>query len=261
MKTGADPSRKIIRKQKKKFSPVDIILLCAAIIFVAGAVVIFSWRPVENYLREQKMSMLVEGIEKGNSTIIVGRNELAIPGEGYETIVQTVTATTATTDPTVQTAAETAMETIVLPEDVVLTALGTIKIEEIDLFLPLLEGATLVSLRYGAGLLDGTASPGEEGNAVVLGHRMKAYGSLFNRLGELSIDDTIIITMLDGAQYTYIIDKIIMKLDPAEIWDYVGIDSGSGKQLTLVTCTPTGVGSHRLIIIAHLQEEYGRMSS
>ena len=96
--------------------------------------------------------------------------------------------------------------------------------------------------------------PGQEGNFVVLGHRMKTYGLLFNRLGEVVLDDEIVITMLDGTVYTYVVDNIIPALDPAELSDYIGIDSGTGKQITLVTCTPTGVGSHRIIIIGHLRE-------
>jgi len=45
---------------------------------------------------------------------------------------------------------------------------------------------------------------------------------------------------------------VIPKLDPSELGNYVKIDSGTGKQITLVTCTPTGVGSHRIIVIGHM---------
>jgi LPXTG-site transpeptidase (sortase) family protein len=236
-------SKKKVLGIMRTYTTTDKILLWAAILlFIAGAVIL-AWSPIQNYLREQKTSVLLEGIEEGNPTLIVDRDALPIPGEGYETFEAP------TADPV-----QTAEETVTLPENVVLTALGTIRIDEIDLFLPLLDSATVVPLRYGAGMLKGTALPGEEGNCVVLGHRMKAYGSLFNRLDEISIGDTIIIKTIDKTEYKYVVDVIIMKLDPSDLEDYIDISSGTGTQLTLITCTPTGVGSHRIIIIAHLQE-------
>ena len=64
--------------------------------------------------------------------------------------------------------------------------------------------------------------------------------------------DQIEVTTVDGSVYTYTVDQIIPQLVPADLSNYVKIDSGSGTQLTLVTCTPTGVGSHRLVVIAHI---------
>jgi sortase A len=180
----------------------------------------------------------------------VDANALVVSGEEYETFETFLTVTenaelysdiTPTTVP------------LELPDDVVLTALGRISIEKIDLNIPLLDDAGVVPLRYGAGMLEKTALPGEEGNFVVLRHRMKAYGSLFNRLDEVAVGDSVVITTLDNEEFTYIVDNVIPKLDPEELIDYIKIDSGSGKQLTLVTCTPTGVGSHRIIVIAHME--------
>lgn len=235
------------RKAKRKFTRGDKWLLWAAILLFICALAVFAWRPVENYFREQKTATLIKGIEKGNPTIVVDRYAWAIPGEGYETIP--ATSANPSANPS-----ETVIPKVDLPKDVVLTAVGTIQMDKIDLNLPLLDSALIVPLRYGAGILEGTALPGEDGNCVVLGHRMKAYGKLFNRLGEMSIGDSIVITRMDGTVYTYIVDTIIPKLDPTYLKDYIGKDAGTGKQLTLITCTPTGVGTHRLIIIAHLQE-------
>lgn len=241
--SGEIHSKISIRNRFKKMSTADRLILGAAILFFIAGVVLFVWSPVENYFREKKMSELIELIEEGEPTFIVDRDAFVVPGEGFETFGEEVLETSSTED-----------EPIQLPEDVVLTAIGTLRIDEIDLYLPVLDRATLVPLRYGAGMLKGTALPGEEGNCVLLGHRMKAYGSLFNRLGEISIGDTIVFTTIDKVKYTFIVDKILMKLDPSDLEDYIDIDSGDGIQLTLVTCTPTGVGSHRLVIVAHLEE-------
>jgi LPXTG-site transpeptidase (sortase) family protein len=236
-------SKITIRNRFKKMSKVDKLILGVAILFFLAGAVLLVWQPVENYFREQKMLELLDAIEEGEPTFIVDRDAFVVPGEGFETFGEETQNTSEIED-----------ETILLPEDVVLTAIGTMRIDEIDLFLPVLDSAKIVPLRYGAGMLEGTALPGQEGNCVILGHRMKAYGSLFNRLAEISIGDTIVISTIDKEKYTYVVDKIIMKLKPSELTDYIDITSGNGIQMTLVTCTPTGVGSHRLIIVAHLEE-------
>lgn len=87
-----------------------------------------------------------------------------------------------------------------------------------------------------------------------MGHRMKAYGSLFNRLGEMKLGDEIKIIVEDGTSYIYVVDEILEKLNPSELPTVIEPDIDDGKRVTLVTCTPTGVGSHRLIVIGHLAE-------
>ena len=230
------------KKPKKKMTKVDYILIIVAILLLLAAAGFFLYPIYNSKQREAITDDFLVKIDEGTATIIVDRDDYAIDGEEYETF-QTYDS------------GETATPTVTLPEDVVLTALGVFQIDSVDIYLPLLDDAGTVPLRYGAGMLSGTAMPGQEGNFVVLGHRMKTYGLLFNRLGEVVLNDEIVITMLDGTVYTYVVDNIIPALDPAELSDYIGIDSGTGKQITLVTCTPTGVGSHRIIIIGHLREE------
>ncbi len=248
---GSEPTQTetgTIRKagKKRKFTAIDRILLVLATLMFLGAMVLFAWTPVQNYLRDQRTKNLISSIEEGNPTIIVKMDELPINGEEYESYETFVLPTAEGTDP------QPTLAPIDLPEDVVLTAFGMIKIEKIDLYIPLLDDAGVVPLRYGAGIQVNTALPGEEGNSVILGHRMKAYGSLFNRLDEVAIGDTIEITKVDGTVITYIVDEVIPKLDPAELLDYIDINAGYGVQVTLVTCTPTGVGSHRLLVIGHM---------
>jgi len=141
-----------------------------------------------------------------------------------------------------------------LPNEIVLAAIGTIRIPAVEMNIPLWDDAGVIPLRYGAGMLQNTAMPAEEGNMVVLGHNMRERGSLFNRLNEMKIGDEVIITTMDKSEYVYVADRIVTPLDPENLPDYIGINSGSGKQLTLVTCTLEG-GTHRLLVICHLKEE------
>ena len=75
---------------------------------------------------------------------------------------------------------------------------GTIRIPSIDCELPLWDGAGKIELRYGAGRMPLSAEAGSPGNLVIFGHRMKRYGSIFNRLGEVSIGDSILIAVRQG---------------------------------------------------------------
>ena len=134
-----------------------------------------------------------------------------------------------------------------------LLAYGTIVIPSIGCELPLWDGAGKVELRYGAGRMPGSSEAGEPGNLVIFGHRMRRYGSIFNRLGEVSIGDSIIIERA-GQAFTYTVDAI-ETIEPSSLSAYIGMekegDPGSCR-ITLITCTPIGVGSHRLVITGHL---------
>jgi LPXTG-site transpeptidase (sortase) family protein len=251
--------------KKKRFDLADKIILTIAILLLLGSAVLLLWNPVQNYLRTQKTNELVAGIEQGNVTAVVDPDALQVNGEDIETFVTTAepTATTGNASMSTETtvsASETTAAAPVTPkptkydpaEKLTLTALGTIEIDKINLLIPLWNDAGIVPLRYGAGKLASSALPGQDGNCVILGHRMKAYGSLFNRLDEVAIGDSIVIKTVDGTEYTYIVDNVIPALDPVELLNYVQIDSGVGKQITLVTCTPVGVGTSRIIVIGHM---------
>lgn len=134
-----------------------------------------------------------------------------------------------------------------------LRAYGTIVIPSIDCELPLWDGAGKVELRYGAGRMPGSSEAGVQGNLVIFGHRMRRYGSIFNRLGDVSIGDSIVIEH-SGQAFTYTVDAIDT-VEPSSLSAYIGMenegDPGSCR-ITLITCTPIGVGSHRLVITGHL---------
>ena len=134
-----------------------------------------------------------------------------------------------------------------------LRSYGTISIPSIGCELPLWDGAGTVELRYGAGRMPLSCEAGKPGNLIIFGHRMRRYGSIFNRLGEVAIGDSILIVR-NGSTFTYTVDQI-ETIDPSELSRYMDMekegDHGSCR-ITLITCTPTGVGSHRLVIIGHL---------
>ena len=124
--------------------------------------------------------------------------------------------------------------------------IGRIEIPKIEVNIPILEGANKANLKVGAGHITGTAKLGSIGNAALAAHRGHTYGRLFNRLDELEVGDTINITTGEGS-YEYTVYKILV-VSPDDI--SVLYQSKEERILTLITCTPLYIATHRLIVHA-----------
>ena len=236
----------MFRNQYGELKIRNIVLVSVAVVCLLVGVVLLLIDPIKNMKRQAVTDDMMKSIENASqATFIVKSSGNEVNGEEFEYYYGEE-----------EYGEQADYKTIVaeLPDEVVLTALGTIKIPSVDIDIPLWDDATIVSLRYGAGRLKKTADPGQEGNMVILGHRMRAEGNLFHALGEMKIGDDIIITCMDGTVYTYRVDTIHEMVAPEDLEKYVDIDDGEGKQVTLVTCTPLGVATHRLLIIGHLVE-------
>lgn len=122
--------------------------------------------------------------------------------------------------------------------------IGTIKIPRIALDLLMIEGESKSNLRLGATHMIGTAYPGESGNCVIAGHRNYTFGSMFNRLGEMQLNDEMIIEF-EQQEYRYKIDEIEV-VNPD---DLTVLEQPIGeKRITLLTCHPVHIGNKRLLI-------------
>lgn len=129
--------------------------------------------------------------------------------------------------------------------------LGIIEINKIKVKYPILEGASESSLLYGIGHIPGTAGLGQPGNCALAGHRNHTFGRFFNRLDEVREGDLIKIST-KKTEYTYkVYEKLVVKPDD------VSVIKGSKDDtvLTLITCTPIYVASHRLILHARLENK------
>mgnify|MGYP004703910217 CR=1 FL=1 len=126
------------------------------------------------------------------------------------------------------------------------SVIGKIRIDKIDLLMPVLMGASEKNLNRGAAVISGTSSFGEIGNVGIAGHRGRSYGIFFNRFDELEVNDTIEITTADHI-YKYTIYKIHI-VEPTDV--SVLYRNKTDKILTLVTCDPVKNPTHRLIVHA-----------
>ena len=138
-------------------------------------------------------------------------------------------------------------------EPVEVTGYGIIVIDAIELKMPLVQGADNYSLRAAAGWLPESAQMGAAGNCVVFGHRMYEYGRHFNRLDELEEGDEVKLYNALGDSFTYVVTGKEV-IAPDELMDKLE-ENNEGYRLTLVTCTPTGIGDHRLLVYASLDND------
>lgn len=128
-----------------------------------------------------------------------------------------------------------------------LDCIGILSIPKIGVELPVVEGLTEKNLKYALAHMHSSAAIGEEGSCCIFGHRSYTYGKYFNRLDELIEGDIITIETGGGVLYEYAVEKkeILDPDDPALLDGEL-----EGRILSLITCHPTGVASHRLVIRA-----------
>lgn len=128
---------------------------------------------------------------------------------------------------------------------------GILKIDKIDLEMPILKGATKENMNVSLASIDHTGAIGKIGNYSIAGHRSRTYGRNFNRLEEVEVEDKILVN--DGKQdYEYtVVEKF--KVLPEEVWVLEGNEKD--KEITLVTCHPMRNPTHRLIVKGKIIED------
>ena len=130
--------------------------------------------------------------------------------------------------------------------------MGYIEIPVIGVTLPIYHGTDEAVLQVAIGHLEWTSLPvgGEGSHCVVSGHRGLPSARLFTDLDQLTEGDIFMFRVLDEI-LTYEVDQIHI-VEPYEV-DNLQIEAG--KDLcTLITCTPYGINSHRLLVRGHRVE-------
>ena len=130
--------------------------------------------------------------------------------------------------------------------------MGYIEVPKIDCTLPIYHGTDEAVLQIAIGHIEGSSLPtGEVGcHTVLSGHRGLPSAKLFTDLDEMELGDLFVIRVLDEIM-TYEVDQILIVL-PEEL-DALALDP-EHDYCTLVTCTPYGVNTHRLLVRGHRTE-------
>lgn len=127
--------------------------------------------------------------------------------------------------------------------------LGILEIPKLKLRVAIGEGVDKSTLRYTVGHFRETAPPGAAGNCCIIGHRSYITGKFFNRLNELAPGDDINVRR-NGKTYTFsVTDSQVV--DPSDV---SVLSPTLLPQLTLITCTPIRVATHRLVVRAALKQ-------
>ena len=127
--------------------------------------------------------------------------------------------------------------------------MGYIEIPKLDVVLPLYHGTEEGVLQVAIGHLEWTSLPvgGESSHCVVSGHRGLPSARLFTDLDKMEVGDTFMLRILDEV-LTYEVDQIRI-VEPHVTEDLLIVE---GEDLvTLVTCTPYGINTHRMLVRGH----------
>jgi sortase A len=127
--------------------------------------------------------------------------------------------------------------------------MGYVEIPKIDSVLPVYHGTADAVLQIAVGHLEWTSLPvgGESTHCVLSGHRGLPSAKLFTNLDKIVEGDVFILRVLDEI-LTYEVDQILI-VEP-NVTDALRIEEGK-DYCTLVTCTPYGINTHRMLVRGH----------
>ncbi len=237
----------------KKLSIISVILIIAGIL-VAASPLIGQW-----YTNYQENKLINEWLDNEDSAA-TGSTEASNPEEAYAGLQDifasegTDNTDTAEVQPSDSPAAAATEKPAPAPKPGKPASpqivLGIIRIDKIDVKAPIVEGVEASNLKVGIGHIPGTAALGQAGNSALAGHRSYTFGKFFNRLDELVVGDEIRITTKKEDLVYKVYEKLVVTPDDVSV-----LKGDKDKNIiTLITCTPIYVASHRLIIHASLVE-------
>ncbi len=231
--------RKRQRKNRKSLSSraVTIILV---VVFLVG-VGVLCYPSLSNWWNERVQTRAIASYDEALSAM-TEEDYTAIweAAEDYNVRLLSVGSAAALSNP----------EQIVGYEDVLDVTgtgiIGYVTIDKLNVELPIYHGTSSSVLSAGAGHLEGSSFPigGESTHSVISAHRGLPSAKLFTNLDQLEEGDTFTITVLDEV-LTYAVDQISIVL-PTE-YENLYIEEGE-DYCTLMTCTPYGINTHRLLV-------------
>lgn len=218
------------------------ILLMFLVFLASSALILYPF--IANYVFEHRTDSIVQAVEEEADEIddSVRKAELERAGQYNEMIAS---GHIRLQDPFVEQEdySETYGSLLCMNEDGVM---GFIRIPSIEVSLPIYHGTAEHTLEAGAGHLEGSSLPvgGSSTHSVITGHTGLSSAKMFTDLIELQEGDIFILNIY-GEKLIYEVDQIKTVL-PYELGELT-ITPGQ-DYCTLVTCTPYGVNTHRLLV-------------
>lgn len=235
---------------KKEKRITDKITLIISILFILIGTIIFLYPTVSNYLAEKNQVEIIREYEE--MVVQIDENQINEEMQKAQTYNENLSGEPVH-DPFVAGSGyalpENYTEVLNLSKDGVM---AYIEIPKISVYLPIYHGTSNEVLEKGVGHIQTTSVPigGESTHSVLTGHTGLPSAELFTKLDELGVGDIFYIHVLNEVlTYKVYETKVIL---PDEI-DELQITSGRDL-ITLVTCTPYGVNTHRLLVKAERTE-------
>ena len=223
-------------------------MLLMGMIFTVG-LGIFAYPIVSNYLYERAADSVNNDFDSSVAKIkdseVGERLKLA---EAYNALLSGDSDSAALVDPYTQEQMDAGLQEYARMLEVS-EQIGHIVIPKLALDVPIYAGTSEAVLQKGIGHMEGTSLPigGNNTHSVLTGHRGLPEAELFTELDEMEIGDKFYIKYIGGT-LAYQVDqiKIVEPTDLSELSVVPGHD-----YMTLLTCTPYMVNSHRLLVRAH----------
>lgn len=222
----------MIQKYKPKHAKRAVIYILPLILVIIGALIILAITVMDLNARQKQKSIIDAYINSSAS----GGNAVIATTDNLKDLK-------ANEDFSSNEAPIDEEDTLKQEANAVIEAICLLSIPRINLTMAVAKGVSDDVLKYALGHFEDTAMPGQAGNFSVIGHRNYAFGTFLNRLNEVEEGDNIIINYQDK-NYEYIVTEILI-VEPTDTWV---LDPTPDAQITLITCTPIRIATHRLIV-------------
>ena len=226
--------------KKKKAS--DILLTALLVLIMLAGIAIFLYPAFSSWWNDRTQTKIIEEYNKAVGVLDTSqKDEMLDRAHAYNT------ALASRADPMSQYEALTDYASVLnIPGTGII---GYIDIPKIGVHLPVYHGTSPEVLNVAVGHLEGTSLPvgGKGSHAVISAHRGLPSAKLFSDLDQLTEDDQFSISVLDDI-FTYEVDQInVVRPYETEL-----LRPEPDKDLvTLMTCTPYGINTHRLLVRGH----------
>lgn len=226
--------------KKKKAS--DILLTALLVLIMLAGIAIFLYPSFSSWWNDRTQTKIIEEYNKAVGVLDTSqKDEMLDQAHAYNAALASLA------DPMSQYEALTDYSGVLnIPGTGII---GYIDIPKIGVHLPVYHGTSPEVLNVAVGHLEGTSLPvgGKGSHAVISAHRGLPSAKLFSDLDQLTEDDQFSISVLDDI-FTYEVDQInVVRPYETEL-----LRPEPDKDLvTLMTCTPYGINTHRLLVRGH----------
>lgn len=250
---GTDEKRQINSKRGGKVKQlISIILIIAGVLFIAVPLILTYLNTkrndeiIEDFLRQSEQDTSQTEIEAFYIPEDMAQQEAVASEESLSQNESTQTPTITPSETSSPSPPQGTKKPAMSKEEIKKRMKGVLVIPKIDVKLIIMDGVDEKTLLVAVGRLPESSKFDEIGNCVLAGHRSYTLGKYLNRLDELVEGDEITIQTKDKTFKYSIYKKLIV--EPTDF--SITKKSDTEKILTVFTCHPPGIGSHRLVVHA-----------